>query len=373
MAVRGEKHPGAAPAARERDDEYAHGVGQDARADPVLWGFVSHFSREPDSAVRALVAKTGLEPTPASIAQLLYQTPELDRQDLTAYLGHAARREILKAYVSQHRPVGVSIESALRSLLLDLRFPHELDAFEALLVHFAQSWTQANAAMIKPNFTAQLASDLVFAIMALNDALHTGTQAGAASVTSPNFPRPVTVVTPGLFQCAVSGAEQGRLCECLSAARSGARAVGPHTQPHLPLDQVRAARAGARPVRAALHHPRQGGKLPTRLTYAQPASRAGDVVIPAPDPDLAIRLYAPDTTFEPPVLTFVCVARGELHHVDQESGCQEVVFVRAGRNARFTGGTEWMSRMPARVARMRGCGRIRRCRVALMWRWSGRL
>ncbi len=47
----------------------------------------------------------------------------------------------------------------------------------------------------------------------------------------------------------------------------------------------------------------RGGKLPTRLTYAQPAEPV-TLVIPAPDPDLAIRLYAQDTTFEPPVLTF---------------------------------------------------------------------
>ncbi|KAJ1026311.1 hypothetical protein NDA16_002398 [Ustilago loliicola] len=151
--------------------------GKTRAQNPVLWGFVSHFSRDPDAAVRALVAKTGLDPTPASIAQLLYQTPELDRDDLTNYLTHPTRREVLKSYVSQHRHGGVSIESALRSLLLDLRFPSDLDAFEALLVHFAHSWTQHNKNSIKPAFTSQLASDLVFAIMALNDALHTGSEA----------------------------------------------------------------------------------------------------------------------------------------------------------------------------------------------------
>lgn len=306
---------------------------------PVLWGFVSHFSREPDSAVRALVAKTGLEPTPASIAQLLYQTPELDRQDLTAYLGHAARREILKAYVSQHRPVGVSIESALRSLLLDLRFPHELDAFEALLVHFAQSWTQANAAMIKPNFTAQLASDLVFAIMALNDALHTGTQAGAASVTSPNFPRPVTVVTPGLFSAP---------CPELSKA-DFVSVFRQHDPEHVLSDRTLSRiylSIKSEPLVQALdrYEPRftirvKGGKLPTRLTYAQPAEPV-TLVIPAPDPDLAIRLYAPDTTFEPPVLTFGASREASFTMWTKSLGAKQVVFVRAGRNARFYGGTE---------------------------------
>lgn len=306
---------------------------------PVLWGFVSHFSKDPDSAVRALVAKTGLEPTPASIAQLLYQTPELDRQDVTAYLGHAARREILKAYVSQHRPVGVSIESALRSLLLDLRFPHELDAFEALLVHFAQSWTQANAAMIKPNFTAQLASDLVFAIMALNDALHTGTQAGAASVTSPNFPRPVTVVTPALFSAP---------CPELSKA-DFVSVFRQHDPEHVLSDRTLSRiylSIKSEPLVQALdrYEPRftirvKGGKLPTRLTYAQPAEPV-TLVIPAPDPDLAIRLYAPDTTFEPPVLTFGASREASFTMWTKSLGAKQVVFVRAGRNARFYGGTE---------------------------------
>ncbi|CDW98554.1 hypothetical protein [Sporisorium scitamineum] len=306
---------------------------------PVLWGFVSHFSKDPDAAVRALVAKTGLEPSPASIAQLLYQTPELDRHDLTQYLGHPSRREILKAYVSQHRHVGVSIESALRSLLLDLRFPTDLDAFEALLVHFAQSWTQHNASMIKPSFTAQIASDLVFAIMALNDALHTGSQAGASSVTSPNFPRPVTVVTPGLFSA-----------PCRELSKSDFVSVFRQHDP----DEVLSDRTLSRiylsirsePLVQALdrYEPRftirvKGGKLPTRLTYAQPAEPV-TLVIPAPDPDLAIRLYAQDTTFEPPVLTFGSSNEASFTMWTKSLGPKQIVFVRAGRNARFYGGTE---------------------------------
>ncbi|CBQ70105.1 conserved hypothetical protein [Sporisorium reilianum SRZ2] len=306
---------------------------------PVLWGFVSHFSKDPDAAVRALVAKTGLEASPASITQLLYQTPELDRHDLTQYLGHPSRREILKAYVSQHRHVGVSIESALRSLLLDLRFPTDLDAFEALLIHFAQSWTQHNASMIKPSFTAQIASDLVFAIMALNDALHTGSQAGASSVTSPNFPRPVTVVTPGLFSA-----------PCRELSKADFVSVFRQHDPNEVLSDRTLSRIylsiRSEPLVQALdrYEPRftvrvKGGKLPTRLTYAQPAEPV-TLVIPAPDPDLAIRLYAQDTTFEPPILTFGTSNEASFTMWTKSLGPKQVVFVRAGRNARFYGGTE---------------------------------
>ncbi|KAJ9476081.1 SEC7 domain-containing protein [Pseudozyma hubeiensis] len=306
---------------------------------PVLWGFVSHFTKDPDAAVRALVAKTGLETTAASIAQLLYQTPELDRHDLTQYLGHPSRREILKAYVSQHRHVGVSIESALRALLLDLRFPTDLDAFEALLMHFAQSWTSHNASMIKPTFTEQIASDLVFAMMALNDALHTGVQAGPSSITSPNFPRPVTVVTPSLFSA-----------PCPELSKQDFVSVFRQHDPTQVLSDRTLSRIylsiRSEPLVQALDRfePRftvrvKGGRLPTRLTYAQPAEPV-TLVIPAPDPDLAIRLYAQDTTFEPPILTFANSNQASFTMWTKSLGSKQVVFVRAGRNARFYGGAE---------------------------------
>ncbi|SNX87403.1 uncharacterized protein MEPE_06113 [Melanopsichium pennsylvanicum] len=308
-------------------------------ANPVLWGFVSHFSKDPDAAARALVVKTGLDPTPASIAQLLYQTPELDRIDLTNYLTHPTRTDVLKAYVSQHRHVGVSIESALRSLLLDLRFPSDLDAFEALLVHFAQSWTVHNQTMIKSTFTSEIASDLVFAIMALNDALHTGAENGAVSSGSVNFPRHVTVVTPGLFSA-----------PCRELSKSDFVSVFRQHDPHGVLSDRTLSRIylsiKSEPLVQALDRfePRlairvKGGKLPTRLTYAQPAEPV-TLAIPAPDPDLAIRLYAQDTTFEPPVLTFSGSNEASFTMWTKSLGPKQVVFVRAGRNARFYGGSE---------------------------------
>ncbi|KAJ1042014.1 hypothetical protein NDA10_004080 [Ustilago hordei] len=329
--------------------------GKSRAQNPVLWGFVSHFSRDPDSAVRALVAKTGLESTPASIAQLLYQTPELDRGDLTNYLTNPSRREILKSYVAQHRHIGVSIESALRSLLLDLRFPSDLDAFEALLVHFAHSWTQHNKASIKPTFTSQLASDLVFAIMALNDALHTGSEAVPSSVVSPNFPRPVTVVTPGLFSAA-----------CPDLSKQDFVSVFRQHDPTEVLSDRTLSRIylsiKAEPLIQALdrYEPRftirvKGGKLPTRLTYAQPAEPV-TLVIPAPDPDLAIRLYAQDTTFEPPILTFSASREATFTMRTKSLGPKQVVFVRAGRNARFYGGSEVDDTAPMGGDEMGGVG-----------------
>ncbi len=193
--------------------------------------------------------------------------------------------------------------------------------------------------MIKPNFTSQLASDLVFAIMALNDALHTGSQSGPSSNTSPNFPRPVTVVTPGLFSA-----------PCHDLSKADFVSVFRQHDPDEVLSDRTLSRIylsiKAEPLVQALDRfePRftirvKGGKLPTRLTYAQPAEPV-TLVIPAPDPDLAIRLYAQDTTFEPPILTFANSNEASFTMWTKSLGPKQVVFVRAGRNARFYGGTE---------------------------------
>ncbi|PWZ03506.1 hypothetical protein BCV70DRAFT_197716 [Testicularia cyperi] len=305
----------------------------------VLWNFVEHFSQDAEAAVRSLISKTGLESSPTSIAQLLFQTPELDRSDLTKYLIHPSRRSLLRAYVAQHRFVGVSIESALRGLLLDLRFPADLEAFEAVLSYFSQSWTTHNAAIIKPEFTPQLASDLVFAIMALNDALHTDSAVVPTAAISPNFPRSTVAQTPGLF----SG-------PCHELSNNDFVNVFRQHDPHCVLSDRTLSRIylsiRAEPLVQALdrHEPRftiriKGGKLPTRMTYAQPAEPV-TLLIPAPDPDLAIRLYAQDTTFEPPVLTFGDAREASFTMWSKSLGPKQVVFVRAGRNARFYSGTE---------------------------------
>ncbi|KAN0063767.1 hypothetical protein ACQY0O_003817 [Thecaphora frezii] len=308
-----------------------------SRADnPTLLAFVDHFGRDPDEAVRTLVTRARLQDTTASIAQLLYQTPELDRAVLTDYLTAPTRRDLLAAYIAQHRMTGVSIESGLRSLLLELRFPKDVESFEAVLIHFARRWVACNASLVKPDFTPELASDLVFAIMALNDALHSESPSGSLpQQTLHTF----NVATPSFFSEA---------CPTLSKD-DFLRVFRKHDASGVLSDRTLGRiylSVRSEPIAQALtsQEPRftvrlKGGKLPTRLTYGQ-ASEPVTLYIPAADPDLAIRLYAQDTTFEPSVLTFGKSREASFTMTSKSLGYKQIIFVRAGRNARYYSGTE---------------------------------
>ncbi|EPQ27041.1 uncharacterized protein PFL1_05325 [Pseudozyma flocculosa PF-1] len=299
---------------------------------PTLLAFVEHFAKDPEDAVRTLLARTKLHDSSASIGQLLYQTPELDRGVLTAYLTAPSRRDLLAAYVSQHRLTGVSIESGLRSLLLELRFPPDVKSFEAVLVNFARHWVACNAALVKPGFTFELASDLVFAIMALNDALHS--TSGASEMRSATAP-----TTPGFFSEPCGDLSKADFLEVFRQHDPGA-VLSDRTLGRIYLS-VR-----SEPIAQALSADEdrvtiwiKGGKLPSRLTYGQP-SQPVTLCIPAADPDLAIRLYAQDMTFEPPILTFGKSCEASFTMTSKSLGQKHVIFVRAGRNARLYAGNE---------------------------------
>ncbi|CEH13160.1 Guanine nucleotide exchange factor Cytohesin, contains PH and Sec7 domains [Ceraceosorus bombacis] len=168
---------------------------------PLMAAFVHRFPRDPDSALDQVIRQSSLPKNADTIAKLLFQTPELDRECLTEYLCSTApgRRQVLEAYVGMQRITGVSIESALRMLLIGLRFPREADTFETLLMAFAKRWTSSNVGLIKQSFSAELAGDLVLAIMALNDALHTPTPAEELARARGQPPEREYVDTPRLF------------------------------------------------------------------------------------------------------------------------------------------------------------------------------
>ncbi|PWN50902.1 hypothetical protein IE53DRAFT_74365 [Violaceomyces palustris] len=310
----------------ERDLDQRSASAKERSKNPFLATFVEHFGRDPQAAIDSLRAKSKLPNRPSTIAQLLFQTPELSRARLTEFLCSPSNREVLKEYVAQHRFAGVSIESALRMLLLELRFPAKVDAFESLLLVFADRWTESNASLIKSTFTRELAADLVFAIMALNDALHTPSDPDLA-------PR-----TPGMFSapCPELGKEdflrvfrQHDRDAVLSDRTLGRIYISVRAEP---LAQALADEEPRLTVRV------KGGSLPSKLTYGQP-SETITLVIPAPDPDLAIRLYAQDSVFEPPILTFGRSKEASFTISSKSLGPKHLVFVRAGKNARYYSGT----------------------------------
>ncbi len=290
---------------------------------PLMRSLIARFPSDPDGAISDVMQRSGMPSNGATIAQLLLQTPDLDKDALTAYLCDPAHRTVMLAFLSSQRFTGVSIESALRALLLAIRFPKTAAAFEHLLDAFARRWTETNSALIKAEFTAELAVHLVFAMVQLNDSLH-GDDAN--------------VIVPGYFAAPNSAYSRD---EFLQRFRQ-TDAYGVLSDQTLlriyasirsePLAQSLSSQEG-KPLPISLVTP-----LPSKLPYGQ-ASAPISVSIPKPDRDFAIRLYGQDITFDPPILVFSGSNTRSFTMTSKTLGAKHIVFVRAGRNSRFYHGT----------------------------------
>lgn len=282
--------------------------------------FVTQFAATPFAALEAAAADTqGVrQPRHTIFAHLLYATPMLDRDTVSDVLYAADQRLLLEAYVSTFRFSGVPIVAALRLLLLDVRFPRDMSAFEVLLLAFAAHWLRENRAL-GMQYTLELATDLTFAIMALNDALHSGVTA-----------------TPGLF------ARRAQLTPetFVASFRENDPAHGIsdhmlgqvyHSIKNSPLTPARRAGTDVRTIYI------DRATLPLALC---PGVRSGPVRVSldAPDPELRLELYGEDLRCDPPVLTFNQSPTVEFHVTSTGPGTKRVSFVRLGaRAAAYTG------------------------------------
>lgn len=317
---------------------------------PLQSIFIDAFGYDAHGAILDLLKKSGLPNNPATVARLLAQTPDLDADVLTEYLCAPERRGVLKAYIGFQHVMGVSIESALRSMLLGLRFPQDSVAFEALLMTFASHWIAENRALIKPKFSDRLAADLTFAIMALNDALH-GREAVAGG-------RPDSEISlddsaeedlpaslgdyepPGIFsepmrslsKTAFVSAFRSHDADMVLSDRTLLRIYSSVKLD--PIQQALSGREKSRRRQIVVH----GSGLPLKLVYGVPSAPI-TVSIPGPDAEFALRLYGSDLHFDPPVLSFQNSASRTFTITSRALGTRRAVFVRAGRTARLYQGT----------------------------------
>ena len=288
---------------------------------PLMEAFVQDFAWNPDQAIDSVIAQSNLPRTSATIAQLLHQTPELDRLRLTEYLFDSSdgqRREVARVFAGMEKYAGVSIESALRSLLLEMRFPPHRAAFEDLLVTFATRWTSSNRGLIKETFSEQLAVNLVFAIMSLNDALH-----------SHNHP------TPGFFSMSMPTWSKDDFLNAFRP-RDEAMVLSDRTLARIyssirseTIQQALLANEAGPRYAARIRSP----GVPTRLIYGVYSSPIR-ITIPRCDASFTIRLYGQDLAFQPQVLSFEKSATQEFRVMSKMLGTRTLVFIKAGKNAR---------------------------------------
>lgn len=309
-----------------------------ARPHPLMRSLVSRFPRDADGAVQDVLLRSGLLRTASNIAQLLAQTPDLDKDVLTAYLCDPRHGDVLDAYISAQPLVGVSVESALRAFLLGVRYPLRYVEMERLLRAFAARWVEANAALIKPGFSKEIATVLVLAMFRLNDAMYSGEPDTGGLAPGYLYPDAEAWIDP-------------RPDEFVSYVRA-------QDLSHVLSDQTVLriyASIRTEPLATALSSSEQA-PLPVSLTSPMPATLISNqpsppvtVMIPHADRDFAIRLYGQDIHFDPPVLTFTHSPYRTFTMQSRSLGPRQVVFIRAGRKSRYYAGT-YMSSTPATPA-----------------------
>ncbi|WFD31073.1 hypothetical protein MSPP1_002104 [Malassezia sp. CBS 17886] len=282
-------------------------------------------------------------------ARLLFVCPELDRDTLSHYL--YTHRAVLEQYVAQHRFAGISLEAALRMLLLDLRFPAQHTDFAALLATATTHWMRCNRARLPDAFTPAVAMELAFALMELNDALHaeSGPVPGVFAHAQPHLSLEQFVASFRAHdpQHVVSLRDLGEMYLAMKAH---------------PLDQACAAGDPApRSVYVA------GRALAEPLVTGIPSPPIY-VSLDRPDADLRICLAGADLFFDPPVLTFAHRASAEFTVCSTARGARDMLFLRTGRHARLyrgAGSRPGWQPLPRHIA-MHCDARASRSTVALM-------
>lgn len=139
------------------------------RPHPLMKSLINRFGRDAEGALRDLIARSGLVFSPEAVAQLLIQTPDLEKEALTRYL--CSNPEVLSEYVNRLHFATVPLDMALRMVLLLIRFPTQWSDLEQLLVALINAWTIANTPLVS-GLTGEAVKVLVYSMIQLNFAIH---------------------------------------------------------------------------------------------------------------------------------------------------------------------------------------------------------
>lgn len=287
-----------------------------AKRHPLLVAFIDRFANEPNRAIQTLIQKGGLANDAATIANLLFRNPELNRNQLGAYLAGPENRHVLRAYIEKFKFGGVRIDDALRMFLMTIRVPYSLQVAEHVLSVVAQQWTEANG---NTGYDPSLLFSLVLAIMQLSDALHAGLHSDEGLFSYPN--RSVSVDD---FVSSFRPQDPRLLVpeELLARIYSSVR-----------KERIEQASDNSvftiTPDIEAIMEP---AKLPGRLTYRTP-SQSITITIPAADPKFSIKLHGTDLKFDPPHLSFAKSNTQSFRVTGSAIGLRTMVLIKIGSNA----------------------------------------
>ncbi|KAG9050490.1 hypothetical protein FS837_004984 [Tulasnella sp. UAMH 9824] len=297
-------------------------LGADFNRHPSIRSFVQRFANNPDQALKAFLEKTKLKDDPLTVANLLFRTIDLDRAQLGEYLSRKTNKAVLKTFIDRFGFAGVRIDNALRAFLLSIRIPNDAALLEHMLITFAGRWFEANTGVAA--YDKETAARLVFAMMQLNDALHSDLDSDI-SLAGGVFSFPNRDISSRDFIDAVRIWDRGKEVpdETLEKIYKSIKS-----------EKLAQAADPSVPLREAIISP---ANMPPRLTTRIP-SDVITIQIPAPDPDFGVYLQGQDLLFEPSFLSFAQSNEMSFRVIGNALGTKTAIFARTGANANlYTG------------------------------------
>ncbi|KAL2338842.1 hypothetical protein Fmac_013288 [Flemingia macrophylla] len=137
----------------------------------TLEAAVAEFNRKPTKGLEYLISNKLVENTPASVAQFLKNTPNLDKATIGDYLGQHEEfpLAVMHAYVDSMKFSGLKFDNAIREFLKGFRLPGEAQKIDRIMEKFAERYCADNPGLFKNADTAYV---LAYAVIMLNTDAH---------------------------------------------------------------------------------------------------------------------------------------------------------------------------------------------------------
>ncbi|KAI9192745.1 hypothetical protein LWI28_027306 [Acer negundo] len=132
---------------------------------------ISEFNRKPVKGVEYLLLNKLVENNPASVAQFLKNTTNLDKAMIGDYLGQHEEfpLAVMHAYVDSMKFSGMKFDTAIREFLKGFRLPGEAQKIDRIMEKFAERYCADNPGLFKNADTAYV---LAYAVIMLNTDAH---------------------------------------------------------------------------------------------------------------------------------------------------------------------------------------------------------
>nr|KYP57779.1 Brefeldin A-inhibited guanine nucleotide-exchange protein 2 [Cajanus cajan] len=137
----------------------------------TLEAAIAEFNRKPTKGLEYLISNKLVENTPASVAQFLKNTPNLDKATIGDYLGQHEEfpLSVMHAYVDSMKFSGLKFDTAIREFLKGFRLPGEAQKIDRIMEKFAERYCADNPGLFKNADTAYV---LAYAVIMLNTDAH---------------------------------------------------------------------------------------------------------------------------------------------------------------------------------------------------------